>query len=149
MYFFGHIGPTLLLGFMLFLPMVFLLIGSVLPDIVDKPLFLLGLTPSGRYIAHTLLFVVISFLAALITTRKILAGLGLAFGVMMHLLGDATNFVPWLYPFVDYTFPVYEGNWTLIPAFLMLEVVGFVILLAFVKYRSKLDKIRNKLKFHK
>jgi len=151
MYFFGHIGLTLLLGFMIFLPMVFLLMGSMLPDIIDKPLFFLGLAPSGRYIAHTLLFVALSFVATWIITRKFLSGLSLAFGVLMHLVGDATHFVPWLYPFVDYTFPVYEADWAWISVFLVLEVVGFAILLALVKYGSNLDKIRNKLrlKFHK
>ena len=77
----------------------FLLLGSILPDIIDKPfgIFLFPDTfDSGRIFCHTLLFTILLVLAGLYLFRR--NGktwlLALAFGVFMHLILDGM----WLYP---------------------------------------------------
>ena len=73
----------------------------LLPDLVDKPLWGLGIG-YGRYVAHTLLFL---FLVAIaFSLRKRVYGLFALVGGMTHLLLD-WGFVPWFYPFVGYDFP--------------------------------------------
>ena len=75
---------------------------ALLPDIVDKPLWALGIG-SGRYVAHTLLFV---FLVAIaFSLKKKRYGLSALLGGMLHLLLDSGGFVPWFYPFARYQFP--------------------------------------------
>jgi len=146
MYFFGHVGVILFLSFMLFLPMIFALIGAVLPDVIDKSLYFLGFAPSGRYIAHTLFFVVVAGLAVYFITRKKSVALALSFGLLLHLFGDATYFVPWFYPFIDYNFKAYPIELKLDPFLIFSEIVGLALLFAIVKYGSSLDIMRNKMR---
>ena len=79
---------------------------SLLPDLVDKPLWALGLG-EGRYVGHTLLFV-IGVSAALFLWRR-MYGAAALFGGLSHLLLDwlppGGPPVPWLYPLIDYGFP--------------------------------------------
>ena len=74
----------------------------LLPDLVDKPLWVLGIG-CGRYIAHTLLFVFLVSLA--FAFKKRAYGLFALFGGMLHLLLDIGWFIPWFYPFARYNFP--------------------------------------------
>jgi len=74
----------------------------LLPDIVDKPLWALGIG-CGRYVAHTLLFVFLVSIA--FSLKKRAYGLFALFGGVFHLLMDVGWFVPWFYPFVRYDFP--------------------------------------------
>jgi hypothetical protein len=77
----------------------------LLPDLVDKPLWMLGIG-MGRFVGHTLLF---GFLVAFVFfLRKRTYGLFALVGGMSHLLWDAGTFMPWLYPFVKYDFPQLE-----------------------------------------
>ncbi len=70
----------------------FLLLGAVLPDIIDKPWGLLLMKPSiasGHFLCHTLLFAFILFAIAVISrgrTKK--AMFALAIGTSFHLLLD-------------------------------------------------------------
>ena len=66
----------------------FVLLGSMLPDIIDKPLGELrfGTPAMGRTIAHTLLFLLLLGMAAYYLSDLRLASL--AGGVMAHLLLD-------------------------------------------------------------
>jgi len=72
---------------------LFLLFGSQLPDLIDKPLaWYLGVLPTGRTLAHS--FVVIGPLVAvgyLLATRYSRPEYGIAFGVgaVSHILVDA------------------------------------------------------------
>jgi len=77
----------------------------LLPDLVDKPLWALGVG-CGRYVAHTLLFVFLVSLAFALKKRAY--GVFALFGGMLHLLTDIGWFIPWLYPFVRYDFPQLE-----------------------------------------
>jgi len=77
---------------------------TLVPDLVDKTLaWLLGLTPSGRYMAHSLAAVALSaaLVAALGGRRR-----GLSFGAsyLTHLVCDLWEggHVPWLMPFKPY-----------------------------------------------
>jgi inner membrane protein len=70
----------------------FLLLGAVLPDIIDKPIGLLILKPSisaGHFFCHTALFALLLFVTAVICrgkTRKAL--FAVAIGVSFHLILD-------------------------------------------------------------
>lgn len=75
----------------------------LLPDLVDKPLWMLGAIPNGRNIGHTLLLVFL--VAALFSMKRRPYGFFALCGGMMHLLSDMSGFVPWLYPFKGYDFP--------------------------------------------
>jgi inner membrane protein len=77
----------------------FLLLGSLLPDIIDKPIGIYlfpEIFGSGRIFCHTLLFTVLLTLAGLYLFRR--DGktwlLALTFGVFMHFILDQM----WLYP---------------------------------------------------
>jgi len=77
----------------------FLLLGSMLPDLIDKPIGIYlfpGFFDSGRIFCHTLLFTILLTLAGFYLFRR--SGktwlLALAFGVFMHLILDQM----WLYP---------------------------------------------------
>ena len=83
MYPLGHIGITLLLSrivsnrFRISLNMKLIVIASMLPDILDKPLGILGIG-GGRFIFHSLAFVVLLYFV-----RK-----ELYFGSLIHLILD-------------------------------------------------------------
>lgn len=86
---FAHLGLTLAAGrFMRWADMAFLALGSMLPDIIDKPLGLLafGTPAAGRTICHTLLFVLV--LAALAFYLKDLRLASVSVGVLAHLTLD-------------------------------------------------------------
>jgi len=70
-----------------------LLIGSLLPDIIDKPvgqLFFREIFSQGRIFSHTLLFLVIITMAGyyLYKRRRAVWLLTLSFGTFMHLILD-------------------------------------------------------------
>lgn len=95
-----------------------LVIGSMLPDIIDKPLGNLifrSTFENGRIFAHTLLFLIaISAAGILLYKRKGSIWLiTLAFGSMMHLIEDDIWNMPrtLLWPFMGITFDKYDyGN---------------------------------------
>jgi membrane-bound metal-dependent hydrolase YbcI (DUF457 family) len=86
------------------------LVGAVLPDIIDKPLSLTGLV-GGRSIAHTALFALA--LTALVSILVIKAGkpkalYGFPMAVWIHLLLDSMWKTPGilLWPAFGFSFPV-------------------------------------------
>lgn len=77
-----------------------ILVGSLLPDIVDKPLTLLlfgQLANAGRLFCHSLLFLVILSLAAVYfyNRRGTTWLLALSFGTFIHLILDWMWLMPW------------------------------------------------------
>jgi len=95
----------------------FILLGSMLPDLIDKPIGVL-LSPiyvtNGRLITHTLLFLIImvclgSFIA--VKQRK-LWGLYIIFGVLVHLILDSMWLEPavLLWPALGFGFPRNPGT---------------------------------------
>jgi len=93
----------------------------ILPDLVDKTLWVLGVLPNGRNIGHTLFTV---FLVGLVfSLKKRTYGLVAILGGMAHLLSDRSALVPWFYPFKTYDFAT--SNWRDV---LTLECLGYTLL---------------------
>ena len=97
----GHIGIPLALAYLLRLNPVVTAFCGILPDLVDKPLSVMGIG-GGRYIGHTLLSVLLVSVAFSLWRRK--NGLAALVGGISHLLLDLGALVPWLYPFREYDF---------------------------------------------
>jgi hypothetical protein len=104
--------------------------GAIVPDLIDKTLaWLLGVTPSGRYAAHSLAG------AGVLTLATAWLGgptRGASFGAsyLCHLVGDLWDggHVPWLMPFRGYDHP--ERRWELGVTWrtVLLELAGMVLL---------------------
>ena len=88
----------------------FILLGALLPDLIDKPLGLMLLPvalANGRTFLHTLLFLALTIVAALLIYRqgRRMWGIYIAFGVVTHFILDAmwaepvTFYWPLLGPF--------------------------------------------------
>ena len=124
-----------------------LLIGSMLPDIIDKPLghLFFGETISnGRIFSHTGLFLIISTLLGLLLYYRFkrIGMLVLTFGVAMHLVLDQMwqDYHTLLWPMFGLTFQknditdwipgmwhaLLSNPWTYIP-----EIIGTLIIILF------------------
>ncbi|MDM7998542.1 MAG: hypothetical protein QUS33_00710, partial [Dehalococcoidia bacterium] len=80
----------------------------ILPDLVDKPLWMVGVFTDGRNIGHTLFT---TFLVALaFSIKKRVYGVVALCGGLAHLLSDTSGMVPWLYPFKSYDFPTVDWH---------------------------------------
>lgn len=117
---FGHIGVTLgiflILGFFIpqlgiFIDPAYLVIGSLLPDLIDKPLGTLifpAALANGRTITHTLLFSFALFLTGLYLYWKTgdVRVFTLASGTFFHLLEDRMWKAPrtLLWPLIGWRF---------------------------------------------
>ena len=87
---FAHLGLTLATArFMNKADLAFLVLGSMLPDIIDKPLGLIafGSPNMGRTFAHTLLFLLL--IAALSFYSRDMRLNSLSWGVLAHLTLDS------------------------------------------------------------
>jgi hypothetical protein len=96
-----HLGISAALALLFRLNLFVAMFCGILPDLVDKPLSLLGIG-GGRYVGHTLLFSVLVVAAFLFWKRKY--GLAALLGLTSHLLLDLNSLVPWFYPFKHYNF---------------------------------------------
>lgn len=108
----GHLVIGLIIGFILYeffqdrMIIVFVAIGSVLSDIIDKPLgyIIFGTTlDNGKIFFHSLIIVLLFFIIGLIVWRlyKSHSCIFIAVGVFIHQLTDLmwTQPVNWYYPF--------------------------------------------------
>jgi membrane-bound metal-dependent hydrolase YbcI (DUF457 family) len=87
---FAHLGLTLATArFISRADLAFLALGSMLPDMIDKPLGLVAFgSPSmGRTFAHTLLFLLL--LAAISIYSRDIRLISLSWGVLVHLVLDS------------------------------------------------------------
>ncbi|MBP2252072.1 hypothetical protein J2754_002413 [Halarchaeum solikamskense] len=70
-----------------------LVLGTQLPDLIDKPAaWVFGVLPSGRSLAHSLVFVLPLLLIVAVVCRRRArreAGVAFGFGVLSHLVLDA------------------------------------------------------------
>ena len=131
-----------------------LIVGSLLPDIIDKSLLFLNLG-SGRGISHTILFVLISsIILHFVTKGRKSISIPFLVGMGIHLILDLPE-VPLFYPFIMYEFIIIEdplGLWlhTLFnnPVVYLTEIAGILIFI-FVLINNKLyswKEIMNYLK---
>ncbi len=120
-----------------------LLIGSILPDVIDKPFVLLGIG-TGRYFSHNLLFVLVSFIVIFLSTKRNLrVSLPFLCGLTTHLLLDIP-YVPFFYPFISYEWVViddvilfwFDALFTN-PFVIITEIAG-VVSLVFILIKNKL-----------
>jgi len=124
-----------------------LLLGSLLPDIIDKPIgnwLLADSLNNGRIFSHSLLFFLITLLVGLLVYRRYGSTfvLGVSFGVMMHLILDSMWLDPHtlLWPFLGVAF-----EWGGVPGtnfigylirlyqtdYLVPEIIGLLIVCGF------------------
>lgn len=127
-----------------------LLIGSLLPDLIDKPLgdiFFYGAFQNGRIIAHTLVFNILLTALAIYALKKWKSvwPLILAFGSVLHLILDQIwlEYYTFLWPLYGWSFPKVDTvdffgwlptmlyNLTTIVAIYVPEIIGFSILIWF------------------
>ncbi len=158
MLFFGHIGISLLLVFLLALALKksidyrLVIVGSLLPDIIDKPLgeyILKDIFYNGRIVSHTLLFIAILAIIALLVAKKYrFWGIGvLTLGAFLHQILDQMWNAPgtWFWPMFGWEFPKNQidnyvmyllGNLMKYPEVYLPELIGFIIIAAFIlKFR--------------
>jgi membrane-bound metal-dependent hydrolase YbcI (DUF457 family) len=159
MFIFGHIGITLGIFYFLYrlfskknFPSVvpYIVLGSLLPDIIDKPLgriILAEAVGSGRIFAHTLLFVILLGLLGYYLSHKgqpkLLVIAGASF---CHLLEDQIwntpevvfwPFLGWGFPkdtisgsFMEYLMIIFNRSYD--PAFtevFISEIIGLIIII--------------------
>lgn len=131
-----------------------LLIASLLPDIIDKPvgqLFFRDIFSNGRIFSHTLLFPVLLSLIGLylLQSRRKIWLIVLAFGSFMHLILDQMWLEPHtlFWPLYGFTFKQIDlaywlqneavRNLATNPAVYISELVGATILICFMVARLR------------
>ncbi|MFW9999104.1 MAG: metal-dependent hydrolase [Candidatus Hodarchaeota archaeon] len=130
-----------------------LIIGSILPDVIDKPLIFFGLG-NGRNISHNLFFIILSFLILHFSIkRKTSISFPFLIGLIFHIILDLPE-VPLFYPFIPYEFPYIDNPilfwfnklWT-DPLVFITEFIG-LFFIVFIIINNKLyhtKDIRNYL----
>ena len=130
MFVFGHLGIGKLLAkpWRKGLPLAPLLLGTLLPDLIDKPLYYfpswitgkrgieLGLISGTRSFGHTALFALALLTITFIRRSRTWAAITL--GVATHLLldgigdqiGGRPDMSPLLWPFTGWAFPIYPHS---------------------------------------
>jgi membrane-bound metal-dependent hydrolase YbcI (DUF457 family) len=158
MIFFAHIGLTIAFVFLVFLFLKgkvdyrFVIVGAVLPDIIDKPLghiILYSVFQNGRIICHTLLFVAVLTLIGIYVEKRYrsTAVEFLALGALMHLVLDEMWNAPGtlFWPLMGWEFPKedYSGYIGMLldellhrPDVYVPELIGFTIVAAFIYYNK-------------
>lgn len=163
MYFFGHlgIGSKIVSPWTKKLPQMPLYLGTLLPDIIDKPLYYSYSLMTGRHgqelflitgtrtFGHTLLFLLV--ILAFARIKKSLALKALAWGIVTHLLLDwsvelfelrLTLSLPLFWPYPNGKFPHYPFHDAkehflniLRPSILIPEIIGFGLFMSSIKNR--------------
>jgi hypothetical protein len=131
-----------------------LIVGSLLPDIVDKSLLFMNLG-LGRGVSHTMIFLLISFVILhLIVKRKINISCPFLLGMTFHLILDLPE-VPLFFPFIVYEFIAVEEPLELWfyklfndPRVYLTEITGFLIL-TFILINNKLFNKKDIVNFLK
>lgn len=170
MIFFGHLGITLLLGFLIFTSLKvkvdyrLLLVGAILPDLIDKPIghYLFYSTfQNGRIFAHSVLFVLLlTALAAYVERKYLYTGISvLALGAVAHLAEDQIwrEPVTALWPLLGWQFPkldITDYSGYILDALFhdpnayVPEIVGLIIIAGFV-WRFELYRVERAKAFLK
>ncbi len=125
-----------------------LIIGSMLPDVIDKSILFLRIG-SGRGLSHTLLFVfLISGFLFLITKGNRTVSISFLIGLIFHLLLDLPD-IPIFYPFIPYDFtmvhdpfPLWIHTLLTEPKVYITEILGSIILI-FIVINNKLYTVKD------
>ncbi len=159
-----HLGATVAIARYVFrdpnMDLRFLMVGAVLPDLIDKPIGSLIFNEqlqNGRVYAHALLFPVVVLVVVMLFTdrgtpeRK--AWLGLPIGAILHLFLDGQWAEPdgFWWPFLGWTFPEVEHSqlWALIgdrlsdPLTLIGEAAGLAYLIWLGRVTGQGDPVRR------
>lgn len=146
MYPLAHIAIPAIIAFLFFLPALYAAIGGLLPDIFDKAIYALGLSPCGRFFGHTLFFgPLLALITFALTKNKKFAG-AIWLGTYVHLLQDIPDgFVPWFYPVVNYNFVCPPLAFQPTAFGIAWEVIGLILIVAFVLFRWKFVAFRYRL----
>ncbi len=141
----GHIGLTALASSMFYLPILGGALGVLLPDIIDKGIFTLGLAPCSRFIAHSIFFAPLVGIVTFAATRNKKFALAVALGAFLHLLEDMNGDVPFLYPIKDYSFFAACGQIKILftPYVIITETIGGLILILMSVFNSQLARLRR------
>ena len=134
---------ALLLVSFLGIPFIFAVLGSQTPDLIDKPLSILGLAPCPRYIGHTLLAAFLGSSALQLALGNYKKTLSFAVGYLSHFLGDAYGFLPLLFPFSQYQFPLVAFSIKYTLAFLLTDLLGIAVILYLYNRNSAFRKEVN------
>ena len=140
----------------------FSIIASILPDIIDKPLDMFGIS-SGRGYAHTILFLIVSFPIIWKIFGKKYTFIYI-FCIFMHLILDYGENVPYFYPFIYYDMSSHANHIGIMKTFeyffnlmlsktylFLIEILCGFVLLYIIIHRTHIIhkiyiKIRNKQK---
>ncbi|MHA1583977.1 MAG: metal-dependent hydrolase [Promethearchaeota archaeon] len=117
-----------------------LMLGAILPDLLDKPLSMLFPSIfSGRGIAHSPFILIIIMTILFLTLKQKFIPISLSIGSFFHLILDSGGMVPWFWPFVNY--PICHSDfdqyfYTILhnPLIQITETIGFLGLVAFAIY---------------
>jgi len=123
----------------------FLVIGSLLPDLIDKPVGLIlfrDTFQNGRIFSHTILFLAIVSVISFFIYRRygITGGIALSLGTLIHLVLDQMWLTPdtLLWPILGWSFKkTVTGNWVgdafdalfHDPSIYVPEIIGIMIIL--------------------
>ncbi len=145
----GHIGITAFIATFFYLPATFAVAGVLLPDIVDKALFLSGLSPCGRFFGHSLFFAPLLGAVTYTITRRKGFALAIMVGSFLHIAEDMTYFIPFLYPVKSYAFSSICGPMEVsLGIFEMItEGLGAALIMVTFAFNSKFLYLRDRLWF--
>ncbi len=150
MYLLGHVGSAALIGYLWWrrrpdFPFWFLLFGSMLPDMIDKPIGSL-LFNRGRFIAHSIVFNIAWFLVAWFALPEHRERVVAVFsGALIHLVGDINedSYEAFLWPFMGWQIPEgtqfaflggHKHTWVMVA-----ELIGLTIIIV-VGYKMRWTK---------
>jgi inner membrane protein len=141
-----------------FLDIRILMIGALVPDIIDKPLSFLGFG-NGRSIAHTLIIflIVLSIALFLYASMKRTWLLAISIGIFTHLILDSMWVAPQtlFWPFQGWVFPAAHQKigfgqisiwWNTLltnPRLDVSEAIGFLIVAVFIGILIYENKFKN------
>ncbi|MBI2547003.1 MAG: hypothetical protein HYW23_00995 [Candidatus Aenigmarchaeota archaeon] len=142
----GHIGITAFIAGLIYMPLSGMILGVLLPDIIDKSLFFLGIAPCSRFIAHTIFFFPLAGLLTYAITKNKKLAFAVTLGIMLHLVEDLHDSVPFLYPLKNYAFLSTCGFGVSFSGyFIVTEVIGAALLLFMAFFNSQYLYIRKLL----
>lgn len=161
---FWHLGATIWLFRYVFrdpkVDLRFLALGSMLPDLIDKPIGTVLFAESigtGRWVGHTLMFSTVLMVAVLLATRRgrrRRAWMALTIGAMLHLILDGMWTTPEVlfWPLLGLEFPpgpeaywsgllgrIFDGPWAILGE---LVGIGYLVWLWYFADLNDPDKRR-------